>query len=430
MSRQFDIISFLVTYQFEIYLTLILAVAVLCGWLLAAYKFQKIIAEQKAENIRLQITVEMEQKIAFERHQEQEKLQHELTHTFSALSGEALKSNNDSFLKLAQEKLMQFQIHAQKDMDHREKSVENLVKPIKDALQKTEQQIRHMENERKQAYGSLTQHLETMTQTQAQLQSETRNLVQALRRPEVRGQWGEITLKRLAELAGMVEHCDFYEQEHTQTDDGAIRPDMIVRMPAGREIVVDVKTPLDAYLSAIEASDDDQREKELIRHCRNVKGRIRELASKAYWSQFKDSPDFVVLFIPGDQFLSAALEVDHNLLEEALKQKVILATPTSLVALLRAVAYGWRHEALTENADIIRQLGEDLYKRLATFSEHMARLGKNLGSSVESFNKTVGSLERQVLPGARKLHELGIESNKKLETPEPVDNAVRSINKE
>jgi len=430
MSKQADIISFLVTYQFEIYLTLILAVAVLCGWLLAAYKHQKIIAAQKAENIRLQMTLEMEQKLALQRRQEQDKLQHELTHTFSALSSEALKSNNDSFLKLAQEKLTQFQIHAQKDMDHREKSVENLVKPIKDALHKTEQQIRLMENERKQAYGSLTQHLETMTQAQAQLQSETRNLVQALRRPEVRGQWGEITLKRLAELAGMVEHCDFYEQEHTQTAEGAIRPDMIVRMPAGREIVVDVKTPLDAYLSAIEASDDDQREKELTRHLRNVRGRIRELASKAYWSQFKHSPDFVVLFIPGDQFLTAALEMDHNLLEEALKQKVILATPTSLVALLRAIAYGWRHEALTENADIIRQLGEDLYKRLATFSEHMSRLGKNLGSSVESFNKTVGSLERQVLPGARKLHELGIESSKTLETPEPVDKAVRSINKE
>jgi DNA recombination protein RmuC len=430
MNAKADIISFLVNYQYEIYLILVLAIAVAAGWLLATYRFQKIISAMQADKVRMELSLEMEQKIALQRRQEHEKAQQEMTQTFRALSSVALENNNDSFLKLAQEKLMQFQIHAQQDLEHREKSVENLVKPIKQALDKTEQQIRLMENERKEAYGSLTRHLESMTQTQLNLQNETRNLVQALRRPEVRGQWGEITLKRLAELAGMVEHCDFYEQEHTQTAEGAIRPDMIVRMPAGREIVIDVKTPLDAYISAIEAKDDEQRNKELMRHLRNVRGRIRELASKSYWHQFKHSPDFVVLFIPGDQFLGAALEMDHNLLEEALKQKIILATPTSLVALLRAIAYGWRHEALTENADIIRQLGEDLYKRLSTFSDHLTRLGKNLGNSVESFNKTVGSLERQVLPGARKLHELGIESDKKLETPEPIDKSARSLNKE
>jgi DNA recombination protein RmuC len=430
MNANADIVSFLMQYQYEIYLVLILAIAVAAGWFFAAYKFQKIISAMQTDKVRMEMSLEMEQKIALQRRQEYEKAQLEMTQTFRALSSVALENNNDSFLKLAQEKLMQFQIHAQQDLEHREKSVENLVKPIKQALDKTEQQIRLMENERKEAYGSLTRHLESMTQHQLQLQKETRNLVQALRRPEVRGQWGEITLKRLAELAGMVEHCDFYEQEHTQTAEGAIRPDMIVRMPAGREIVIDVKTPLDAYISAIEATDDEQRNKELQRHLRNVRGRIRELASKSYWSQFKHSPDFVVLFIPGDQFLSAALEQDHNLLEEALKQKVILSTPTSLVALLRAIAYGWRHEALTENADIIRQLGEDLYKRLATFGDHLTRLGKNLGNSVESFNKTVGSLERQVLPGARKLHELGIESNKKLEIPEPIDKSARSLNTE
>ncbi len=432
MNTKTDILTFLVQYQVEIYLilALALALAVMAGWLLAKYKYQKILSAEQIDKARLQMSLEMEQKIALQRRQEQDKAQQEMTQAFSALSSAALQNNNDSFLKLAQEKLQQFQIHAQKDLEHREKSVENLVRPIKEALDKTEQQIRLMEKERKQAYGSLSQHLESMAQGQMLLQQETRNLVQALRRPEVRGQWGEITLKRLAELAGMVEHCDFFEQEHTQTTDGAIRPDMIIRMPAGREIVVDVKTPLDAYISAVEAKDDEQRNKELQRHLRNVRGRIRELASKSYWSQFKHSPDFVVLFIPGDQFLTAALEMDHNLLEEALKQKIILATPTSLVALLRAIAYGWRHEALTENADVIRQLGEDLYKRLATFGEHLSRLGKNLGSSVESFNKTVGSLERQVLPGARKLHDLGIESSKNLQTPEPIDKSVRSLNKE
>lgn len=429
-NTDFQLITFLIDHQQALVLILILILALLAGWLLATYRWQKKITQLENETRRLQTSLEMEEKIAQVREQEQLKQQQELKQAFSALSSDALKNNNDSFLKLAQEKLMQFQIHAQNDLEKREKSVENLVKPIKDALNKTEQQIRLMEHERKQAYGSLSNHLETMMQTQLLLQSETRNLVQALRRPEVRGQWGEITLKRLVELAGMVEHCDFFEQEHTRTTDGNIRPDMIVRMPAGREIVVDVKTPLDAYISAIEAKDDEQRQKELLRHLKNVKGRVRELASKSYWSQFNQSPDFIVLFIPGDQFLSAALEIDHSLLEEALQQKVVLATPTSLVALLRAVAYGWRHEALTENADLIRQLGEDLYKRMATFTEHISRLGKNLGSSVESFNKTVGSLERQVMPGARKLHELGIESSKKLQTPEPLDKTVRSINKD
>lgn len=418
------------TTEINIGLIIFILLAFLAGWLIASYRLQKKIADMRYQQSRLESSLEMEKKLAEQQQQTHETTVQDMSKTFSALSGEALKSNSESFLKLAQDKLQQFQMHAQKDLDHREKSVENLVKPIKEALDKTEKQMRQIENDRKEAYGSLTQHLETMAQTQSLLQSETRNLVQALRRPEVRGQWGEITLKRLAELAGMVEYCDFFEQEHTQTEEGAIRPDMIVRLPAGREIIVDVKTPLDAYISAIEAKDDEQREKELTRHLRNVRSRVRELASKAYWGQFKNSPDFVVLFIPGDQFLSAALERDHSLLEDALKQKVILATPTSLVALLRAIAFGWRQEALAENADKIRQLGEDLYKRLATFGEHLTKLGKNLGNSVDSFNKTVGSLERQVVPGARKLHELGIQSTKQLDTPDPIEKSVRTLEKE
>jgi len=418
------------TTEINIGLIIFILLAFLAGWLIASYRLQKKIADMRYQQSRLESSLEMEKKLAEQQQQTHETTVQDMSKTFSALSGEALKSNSESFLKLAQDKLQQFQMHAQKDLDHREKSVENLVKPIKEALDKTEKQMRQIENDRKEAYGSLTKHLETMAQTQTLLQSETRNLVQALRRPEVRGQWGEITLKRLAELAGMVEYCDFYEQEHTQTEEGVIRPDMIVRLPAGREIIVDVKTPLDAYISAIEAKDDEQREKELTRHLRNVRSRVRELASKAYWGQFKNSPDFVVLFIPGDQFLSAALERDHSLLEDALKQKVILATPTSLVALLRAIAFGWRQEALAENADKIRQLGEDLYKRLATFGEHLTKLGKNLGSSVDSFNKTVGSLERQVVPGARKLHELGIQSTKQLDSPDPIEKSVRTLEKE
>jgi DNA recombination protein RmuC len=254
--------------------------------------------------------------------------------------------------------------------------------------------------------------------------------VQALRRPEVRGQWGELTLRRLVELAGMVQHCDFYEQEHTATETGAIRPDMIVRMPGGREIVVDVKTPLDAYISAFEAPDDATRRQHLERHSRKVRERVQELAGKAYWSQFKRSPDFVVLFIPGEQFLGAALDHDPGLLEEALSKKVILATPTSLVALLRAIAFGWNQQAITENAERIRDLGEDLYKRLTTFGDHLAKVGRQLGGSLEAYNKAVGSYERQVLPGARKFTELGISGAKTLDTPEQIEQGVRRLAEE
>jgi DNA recombination protein RmuC len=259
------------------------------------------------------------------------------------------------------------------------------------------------------------------------LQDETRNLVQALRRPEVRGQWGEMTLKRLAELAGMVEHCDFCEQESVDTDAGRLRPDMIIRLPDRRDIVVDAKTPLDAYLSAVEATDDAVRKTQLERHARNVRQRVRELAGKAYWNQFTDSPDFVVLFIPGEQFLAAALEIDHRLLEEALAQHVILATPSSFVALLRAVAYGWRQEALAKNAEIIREIGQDLYTRLATFGEHLAKLGRSLDSSVQSFNKAVGSFDTRVLPGARRFVELGINTRKPVPEPEQIEHGTRRV---
>jgi len=286
-----------------------------------------------------------------------------------------------------------------------------------------------MEKERENAYGSLHQHLKDMASTQANLQNETRNLVQALRRPEVRGQWGELTLKRLAELAGMVEHCDFYEQENIETETGRQRPDMIVRMPDGRMIVVDVKTPLDAYLNAIEAQDDVTRNQEMIRHARNVKNRINELANKAYWTQFNNSPDFVVLFIPGDQFLTAALDHEHNLIEYALTKQVVLATPTSLVALLRAIAYGWRQEQLAENAEKIREVGEELYQRLATFTGHLQKLGKNLDNSMKAYNSAVGSFDSRILPGAQKFKEMGISEKKVIEDIQQIETGLRDIEK-
>ncbi len=396
-----------------IIVSVVILLAGALGWIIAHLRTQKRVTE-------LATTLELERKAA------QEKLAG-LEQTFVALSHRALKENNTAFLQLAQETLKQFHVQAKGDLELKEKAVENLIKPVREALEKTEQQIRLMENERKQAYGSLTKHLETMTQTQQLLQGETRNLVQALRRPEVRGQWGELTLKRMAELAGMVEYCDFYEQEQTNTEDGRLRPDMIVRMPGGREIVVDVKTPLDAYLSAVEASDDETRRKHLEHHARKVRERVRELASKAYWTQFKNAPDFVILFIPGEQFLTAALDMDRELIEDALKQKVILTTPTSFVALLRAIAYGWRQESLSANAEHIRDVGEELYGRLATFSEHLMKLGRSLNGTVADYNKTVGSYEAKLLPGARKFSEMGVGGDKALEEPERIDKAVRDV---
>jgi DNA recombination protein RmuC len=260
---------------------------------------------------------------------------------------------------------------------------------------------------------------------QQALQKETLRLVNALRRPEVRGQWGEMTLRRLAELAGMVEHCDFKEQVHVRAEDGNLRPDMIVHMPDSRDLVVDVKTPLDAYLEAVDAPSEEARSAALRRHANAIADRVRQLGAKNYWSQFERSPDFVILFIPGDQFLSAALAEQPNLLEDAIRQDVIIATPSSFVALLKAVAYGWRQMALAQNAETIRNLGEDLYKRLGVFTTHLTKLGRNLSSSVDHFNAAVGSLERQVLPGARKFTELGVRPDRDLEPLEPIDKLAR-----
>lgn len=388
---------------------------------------QRRIAALREQNVTLSTTLDFERRAAAERQQAEAKNRDQLIGTFASLAGDALAKNNESFLHLAQENLKQFQIKAQSELEHKEKSIEAMLKPVKETLEKTDAQLRQIEHERKEAYGSLTKHLELMAQTQQQLQGETRNLVQALRRPEVRGQWGEMTLKRLAELAGMVQYCDFYEQEQVMTADGALRPDMIVRMPDGREIIVDAKTPLDAYLSAVEAPDDATRALEYQRHARKVRERVKELASKAYWSQFKNSPDFVVLFIPGEQFLSAALDQDRALLEDALRQKVILATPTSFVALLRAVAYGWKQEALAANAEQIRGMGEELYNRLVTFTEAFARVGKNLDSGVAAFNKAVGSFDARVLPAARKFTELGITPKAELQNMEQIEKTAREV---
>lgn len=350
---------------------------------------------------------------------------------FNALSQSALKATLDQgremYTQMAEQNLKQHQMVAKVEMEKRETSIAGMVNPIKEALNKTEQQLQSMEKERAASLGSLNQQLHAVAETQNILQAETRNLVTALRRPEVRGQWGEITLKRLAELAGMVEYCDFTEQTSVRSEDGLLRPDMIVRMPDQRELIIDAKTPLDAYLTAVQAESDEDKKAALVQHANIVRKRVRELAQKKYWDQFDKAPDYVVLFIPGDQFLSAALEVDSEIMEYALSNQVILATPTSLIALLRAVAFGWRQQAVAENAEKIQKLGEEMYARVTTFSEHMSKMGANLGKTVDFFNKAVGSMDRNVLSSARKFIELGIEEKKKLPQPEQIETQPRSV---
>jgi len=344
---------------------------------------------------------------------------------FDVAAADALRGNSEVFLRMARDVLGQQRELAVRDLADREQAVAAMLSPMRDALHQTREQIARIEKERAEAFGALRASLEGVALGQQALQRETRNLVTALRRPEVRGQWGEMTLRRLVELAGMVEHCDFVEQVHVAGDDGALRPDMVVNMPDGRQLVVDVKTPLDAYLAAVEATTDEARAAARRRHAQAVMDRVRVLAAKAYWSQFERSPDFVVLFIPGDQFLAAALDEMPTLLEDAIRQHVIVSTPSGFVALLKAVAYGWRQNALADNAAHIQELAEDLYRRLARFAEHMGRIGRSLGASVDAYNSAVGSLERQVLPGARKFTELGLRPEREIEEVPPVEKLVR-----
>lgn len=397
----------------------------LVGLLVTSRTARRREAGAAGELARLQAELAAEQARGGERARALEDAEKVLAGTFARLANESLSQQSEAFLRLAQENLGRFQDKARADLDERAKTVATLLAPIREALEKTSTQIGAIEKERHEAFGGIRAQLAAMSTDQQLLQTETRNLVNALRRPQVRGQWGELTLRRVAELAGMVEHCDFVEQETIATAGGNLRPDMIVRLPDRGELVVDVKTPLDAYLEAIEAASDQDRRTALQRHARNVAERVRELSAKAYWAQFPSSPAFVVLFIPGDQFLAAALSENPGLLEEALRNKVVLATPTSLVALLQAVAFGWRQLSLQQNAEEIRRVGQELYERLAPFMAHLARLGRQFESSIKTYNEAVGSLERKVLPGARRLTELGIRGKHDIEAPTGIETTAR-----
>ena len=309
----------------------------------------------------------------------------------------------------------------------REEQLSQLVSPLQAALEATRAQARQLDLERRDTEAQLRGQIEQLVLGQAGLERETRNLVTALRRPEVRGRWGELTLRRVVELAGMVEHCDFTEQVQVSGNTGAARPDLIVHLPDAREVVIDAKAPLDAYLAALEAQDEPARRQHLQRHAQQVGARVRELAAKAYWAQFPRAPQFVILFIPGDQFLAAALAVQPQLIEQALENNVVLATPSTLMAVLKCIAFCWRQNQVALNAQQIQELGGELHARLATFLLHLTKVGQRLGGAVEAFNAAAGSLQRQVVPQARRLRDLGASADTALEAPEEIDGAPKDL---
>ena len=399
------------------------ALGFLLGQLRAMRRMESLRIELETARVRLESAARQEtERIAF-----LEQSEARLRASFDSLAGETLRANSELFLRLAREALGRDQAVAQSSLKERETAIAQLVAPLRAAIERTEQQAQALERERHEAYTSMRTQIESLASGQTQLQRETRNLVTALRRPEVRGRWGELTLRRLVELAGLSEHCDFTEQLHLFGQDGALRPDLVVHMPDSRDLVVDVKTPLDAYLEALEAPTDEGRQQALKKHAQQVETRVRQLASKAYWAQFEHSPEFAVLFLPGDQFLSAALAERPELLDTALKQGIIVATPSTLIALLKTVAYGWRQSAVTENAKLIRELGQELYRRLGAFTGHLEKLGARLGAAVDAYNASVGSLERQVLPQARRFPDLGVTTDAALPELGGIEQPVRPI---
>jgi len=385
------------------------------------------LSEMNARSRELQARMDEEQKNAAEKISRLQDLEERLNRQFQALSAKALRDNNEAFLNLAQTKLGTFQSEARSDLEQRQKAVENLVAPINETLTRYDQQIQSMVRSRSQAYGSLSQQVESLLVSQQKLESETGKLVKALRMPQVRGRWGEFQLRKVVELAGMSAHCDFVEQETMSSEAGRLRPDLIVKLPGGKNIVVDSKASLQAYLDALETDDEDRRKSLLQDHARQIRNHLQSLSSKAYWSHLKDTPEFVILFIPGESFLSAAVERDADLLEDGVKQRVIFATPLTLIALLRAVAYGWTQDRIADNARKISDLGKELYERVATLSQHFRILGQSLGKSVKAYNDAVGSLEGRVLTSARKFKELGATPQNEILELEPVEQATREI---
>jgi DNA recombination protein RmuC len=379
---------------------------------------QKADAEARASEIRASL-------------EEQKRLLEEaktrLTEAFRALAADALKSSNEDFLRLAEERFKALTQAAAGELEARKTAVETLVQPLRQALEAYQQEARALEEKRLREISGVGRQLGEVALAQTALQRETANLVNALRAPQVRGRWGEIALRKTAELAGMTKYCDFDEQASVQTEGGRLRPDMIVHLPGQRDIVVDAKVALNAYLDSLEASTPELREAALVRHAQQVRMHVKRLASKEYWNQFPQAPDFVVLFIPGEVFLAAAAERDPDLLQDALSNQVLIATPTTFIGLLLTAAYGWRQEQIAENAQRISELGRQVHERLSVLVEHFAGVGRALEKSVEAYNKAVGSLETRVLPSARRFAELDPGSGRPIQGLEPIAQAPRAL---
>jgi len=392
--------------------------------------FNQELAEHKnsrLENAQLKAALEGERRAATERKESFKQAAEELSEKFKALSRDALKDNNQSFLQLAHSTLGKFQESAKGDLELRTRAIDQLVRPLKESLEKVDGKIGELEKTRAGAYSELREQVKALATSQSQLQAETGNLVKALRAPHVRGRWGEIQLRRVVELAGMLQYCDFVEQETLATEDSRIRPDLIVRLPGNRTIVVDSKVPFDAFYESITTTDEVVRLAKLKEHARLVRVHITALSRKSYWETVQPTPEFVLLFLPGETFYSAALEHDPKLIEDGVSDKVIIATPTTLIALLKAVSYGWRQEQMATNAQEVSRLAKDLYDRLRTFTGHFADIGKGLDRALDSYNKGVGSLEARVLVTARKFKERGAISGEEIETLEPIDKLARPL---
>ena len=349
---------------------------------------------------------------------------------FRNLAAEALSRNNQSFLDLARSSLGGFQTEAKGELALKEQAIRESVQPLQEMLEKYKTQLSELERKRESAYGGLHQYLENVAQTQVELRKETGNLVAALRSPQVRGKWGEVSLKRVVELAGMVEHCDFRLQQTLIAENSRLRPDLVVYLPNQRQIAVDAKVPLDAYLSALESSDESEKERLMVEYSQQLKRHIKLLSGKSYWEQLEGSPEFVVLFLPLESLYGAALQYNPELLERGIEKRVFVATPTTLIALLKAVEYGWKEKRLNQNAEEIRTLGQDLHNRLFSLADHLSRLGANLNRAVQTYNETVGSFERRVFVQARRFKELGVPAKEEIPEIAYIDRVPRNLDSE